>query len=166
MRIRANAYIDGFNLYYGCLKGTPYRWLDIWKFCSRLLPDRYDLGSVRYFTARMVPLPHDPGTPDRQRLYLRALSTLPEVSFHFGHFLKNTTYMPLANPSPDGPRTVQVIKTEEKGSDVNLACSLLLDAFKRRCDAALVFTNDSDLLEPIRIVRNEFGMTVGLVPPH
>jgi hypothetical protein len=24
-----NVYIDGFNLYYGCLKGTPHKWLDL-----------------------------------------------------------------------------------------------------------------------------------------
>jgi hypothetical protein len=27
--MRANIYIDGFNLYYRALKGTPYRWLDL-----------------------------------------------------------------------------------------------------------------------------------------
>ena len=166
MRIKANAYIDGFNLYYGCLRGTPFRWLDVRELCSRLLPNRFELQQVRYFTARMVPLSHDPSAPERQRIYLRALATVPDVSIHFGHFLKNTTYMPLANPVPEGSRTVKVIKTEEKGSDVNLACNLLLDAFKERCEAALVVTNDSDLLEPVRIARREFGLTVGLVPPH
>lgn len=24
-----NVYIDGFNLYYGALKGSPYKWLDL-----------------------------------------------------------------------------------------------------------------------------------------
>ncbi len=27
--MRTNVYVDAFNLYYGCLKGTPYRWLDL-----------------------------------------------------------------------------------------------------------------------------------------
>ena len=26
--MRTRVYIDGFNLYYGCLKGTPAKWLD------------------------------------------------------------------------------------------------------------------------------------------
>ena len=26
---RVNVYVDGFNLYYGSLKGTPYKWLDL-----------------------------------------------------------------------------------------------------------------------------------------
>ncbi len=29
-----NVYVDGFNLYYGCLKGTPYRWLDLGALCQ------------------------------------------------------------------------------------------------------------------------------------
>jgi len=28
---RTVIYIDGFNLYYGALRGTPYKWLDIEK---------------------------------------------------------------------------------------------------------------------------------------
>lgn len=48
---------------------------------------------------------------------------------------------------------VEVIKTEEKGSDVNLATYLLLDAFQSRCEAAVVVSNDSDLREPIRVVQ-------------
>ena len=31
---------------------------------------------------------------------------------------------------------------------------------------AVIVTNDSDLLEPIRIVRSELGLTVGVLNPH
>ena len=31
-------YVDGFNLYYGALKGTPYRWLNLAEMCRQLLP--------------------------------------------------------------------------------------------------------------------------------
>ena len=30
-------YIDGYNLYYGLLKGTSYKWLDLFAFARRLL---------------------------------------------------------------------------------------------------------------------------------
>lgn len=30
--------IDGSNLYYGCLKRTPYSWLDLKKLSARMLP--------------------------------------------------------------------------------------------------------------------------------
>jgi hypothetical protein len=74
--------------------------------------------------------------------------------------------MPLANPRPGGARTVEVIKTEEKGSDVNLATFLLLDAFKRDCNVAVVISNDSDLKLPIEVAQNELGIRVGVVNPH
>lgn len=31
-------YIDGFNLYYGALRGSHYRWLDLEALSRRLLP--------------------------------------------------------------------------------------------------------------------------------
>ena len=46
-------------------------------------------------------------------------------------------------------RPVRVMKTEEKGSDVNLATYLLVDAFEDRFDVAVIISNDSDLKEPI-----------------
>lgn len=27
--LRTRIYIDGYNFYYGCLRGTPYKWLDL-----------------------------------------------------------------------------------------------------------------------------------------
>jgi hypothetical protein len=59
-----------------------------------------------------------------------------------------------------------VYKTEEKGSDVNLATYLLLDVFKKDCDLAVVISNDSDLEAPIRVVMRELGVPVGLLNPH
>jgi uncharacterized LabA/DUF88 family protein len=162
---RAIVYVDGFNLYYGALKGTPHKWLDVEALARRLVPND-QLLAVRYFTARVRPQPGDPQQPQRQQAYLRALSTLPLVTIHLGHYLSHATRMPLANPRPGGPRTVEVIKTEEKGSDVNLATYLLLDAFRGRCDKAVVVTNDSDLREPIRVAEDELGVEVVIVNPH
>jgi uncharacterized LabA/DUF88 family protein len=61
---------------------------------------------------------------------------------------------------------VDVIKTEEKGSDVNLAAHLLRDGFTGDFDVAVVISNDSDLLEPIRIVQSELGKPVGVINPQ
>jgi hypothetical protein len=61
---------------------------------------------------------------------------------------------------------VDVVKTEEKGSDVNIASHLLLDAFKGEFEVAVVVSNDSDLLTPIRMVRREFRKPVGILNPQ
>jgi hypothetical protein len=160
-----NVYVDGFNLYYGCLRGTPHRWLDIDAPCRRLFPHD-NIHRIRYFTARVSGRNGDPQAPQRQQFYLRTPATIPHLTVHLGHFLTHPTRMPLANPKPDGPQTVQVIKTEEKGSDVNLASYLLLDGFRQDFETGVVISNDSDLKEPIAIVQRELSLAVGVVNPH
>lgn len=73
--------------------------------------------------------------------------------------------MPLHPPPATGPKTVQVMKSEEKGSDVNLAAHLLVDAFDDDYEVAVVVSNDSDLAEPIRLVRQKFGKKVLVLHP-
>lgn len=160
--MRLNIYIDGFNLYYGCLKRTPNRWLDPMALATTLFPND-EIHRIRYFTAKVSSRPGNPQQDLRQQIYLRALRTIPEVSVHYGHYLTTRTRMPAASPPPN---TVAVIKTEEKGSDVNLAAHLLLDAFKKDFEAAAVVSNDSDLRTPISIVRKELALPVGIVNPH
>ena len=159
------AYIDGFNFYYGAVKGTPHKWLDLEALCRHLLP-RDNIVKIRYFTARVNPRPEDPQQANRQETYLRALATLPHVEIHYGHFVTRSVKLPLAHPPAHGPRTVEVLRTEEKGSDVNLASYLLLDAFKGRCSTAVVISNDSDLARAIQLAQSELGVKVGIINPH
>ena len=161
----ANVYIDGFNLFYRCLKGTPYKWLDVARLSAYLLPKGTVINRIRYFTARVGARPNNPDAPTNQEIYLRALRTIPNLTIMFGHFLTNTVDMPLAQPLPGGPRFARVIRTDEKGSDVNLATYLLLDAFKGGVDIALLVSNDSDLAEPVKIARADFGLKIWLTLP-
>src|SRR5216683_2513803 len=73
---------------------------------------------------------------------------------------------PQALTAPRAPGTGEIIKTEEKGSDVALATYLMLDACRGDCDTAVLITNDSDLREPLRIVRDELGLATGVINPH
>lgn len=159
--MRVNVYVDGFNLYYGALRRQPYKWLNLEAFARGLLRPNDEINRIRYFTARVKPTAFDRDAPIRQASYLRALGTVPSISTHYGQFLASTVNMPRA----DGSGLVRVIKTEEKGSDVNLATFLLLDASEGAFDAALVITNDSDLCEPISQVIARFNLPVGVVLP-
>src|SRR3712207_129837 len=105
-----NVYVDGFNLYYGCLRGSPYKWLDLGALVGRLLPGD-EIRRIRYFTARIA-VRDDPQSPVRQQMYLRALETIPNLSIHYGHFLTHRTHMPLATPVAGDSPLVKVIKTE------------------------------------------------------
>ncbi len=99
-------------------------------------------------------------------MYLRALYTLPRVSVHFGHFLVTYPRVALFDPPSGSPTTAQIVKTEEKGSDVNLATFMLADAFRNDAEAYVVINNDSDLMQPLRLVQHELGHTVGILNPH
>ena len=157
--MRTNVYIDGFNLYYGCLKDTQHKWLNVAALCQSAFPNN-SINRIRYFTARVSSRPNDPQQPERQNAYLRALETIPNLTIHLGKYLSSPTRMPLASPVAGGPNTVQVIKTEEKGSDVNIATYLLTDAFDAEYEAAIVISNDSDLVTPIVMVRKKFKLKV------
>ena len=74
-------YIDGFNLYHGSVKGTPYKWLDLGSLCATLLPGR-NIKKIRYFTAIVVDFPHDQQASTRQDVYIRALRTVPNLDVH------------------------------------------------------------------------------------
>jgi hypothetical protein len=93
------------------------------------------------------------------------VASLPRTTVHEGEFYVSRVRMPLATPAPDGARTVEVIKTEEKGSDVAMATYLVLDAAQGDCESAVIITNDSDLREPLRVVREELGLTTGVGQP-
>ena len=213
--VRTRVYVDGFNLYYGALKGTPFKWLDPVRLTALLLPSEYAIDRLRYFTAR-VSGKLDPRAPARQQNYLKALSTLAEVDIHYGRFLAKTAWRPLANlpvagrridtprpvtlprgdhrvlggrpqtlpvgvypdrrgggeGAPRGPRTptpdaiiAEFHTMEEKGSDVNLAAHLLNDAWKDMFEAAVVISNDTDLVLPIRMVTQERRKPVFVVCP-
>ena len=213
--MRTHVYVDGFNLYYGAVKGTPYKWLNIVELATQVLPASHIVERVKYFTAR-VSGAADPDVPKRQHAYLSALKTLPEVEIFYGRFLAKTIWRPVTNfpvagaqihsptvvslpagnhnvkggsltvpatlavnvypllgtkrkggaPRPLADALIAEVHTmEEKGSDVNLAAHLLNDAWKGSFDAAAVFSNDTDLIEPIRMVAVERMKPVFVVCP-
>jgi hypothetical protein len=166
--MRANVYVDGFNLYYGAMKGKGpgYKWLDVSTLAARLQP-KDTINRIRYFTARVGARSGDPQQPQRQQTYLRALRTIPVLSIHEGHYSTHAKWRPLAHPGPPpAQQYAEVLLTEEKGSDVNLATYLLIDAFNHDCQVAVVITNDSDLAEPIALAQSRLGIMVGVINPH
>jgi uncharacterized LabA/DUF88 family protein len=163
--VRTYVYVDGFNLYYGAVKNTPYKWVNILALCQLLLP-KNTIEQIKYFTAHVSPRPSDPDQHIRQQIYLRALQTIPNLEIILGHFLSHSHWLPLANSTTNPPKKANVIRTEEKGSDVNLATHLLWDGFRQRYDVAAIITNDSDLVTPIRIVRQELNLDVIILNPH
>ncbi len=158
-------YVDGFNLYYGCVKDTQYKWLNIQKMCQLHLKKDQIVG-IKYFTAKIISRPDDPQKHIRQLVYLRALKTLPDFEIVYGYYLSHVVRMPLATPLIHGPKSVEVIKTEEKGSDVNLAVHMLHDGYQGKYELAVIISNDSDLLSAVQIVQRDLGLKIGILNPQ
>lgn len=193
--LRTNIYVDGFNLYYRALWGTGFKWLNILEMCRLSLDPAHVFTRLRYFTAEVKPRPSDLDQLKRQKTYLRALSTLPGISIHKGSFLVSKPKreivpgqkievsggqavrladgtmaalgpgqsLDIENKTP--PQKIKIYKSEEKGSDVNLATYLLHDGHRSEYQCAVVVSNDSDLAETVRIVCEELRRTVIVLNP-
>jgi uncharacterized LabA/DUF88 family protein len=166
--VRVNVYVDGFNLWYAIREharsGHAVKWLNLDQLSRLLLPND-TINRIRYFTAAIQPRPNRPNQAVHQQMYWRALRTIPHLSIHEGTFRTDPRWMPLETPPPTGSPTVRVLKTEEKGSDVNLATFLVSDAYEQDFEKAVVISNDSDLCTPIALVRMRLGLDVIVYNP-
>jgi len=157
-------YVDGFNLYYGSLRKTPYKWLDLKSLFQKLLGEQHKIIAIKYFTA-LISGRDDLHSPLRQQTYLRALEAhIPEISVYYGHYLTNKVTAKLCKPNPNQSPFVRVYKTEEKGSDVNLALHILNDSWLNLYDSAVLVSNDSDIAEALNMVK-QHHKKVGLIVP-
>lgn len=121
--MRTYIYVDGFNFYYGAVKGTPYKWLNFKVLFKKLLAPHHQILRIKYFTA-LVSGKFDPEQPARQKTFIRALETqIPEIEVYYGSFTTHEVIARLACPSNvfTGPFKVPVHKAEGAGADVKLA---------------------------------------------
>ena len=156
---RVIAYIDGFNLYYGlrAARYQRYYWLDLVALARNLLRRHQVLVCTKYFTARIAgPKPADSPAKKarlrekrkRQTTWLDALATLPDLRIFEGHYLARDMRCRRCG--------AEWTSHEEKMTDVNIATELLLDAFNDAFDTTLLVSGDSDLVAPVRAVRQRF----------
>ncbi len=144
---------------------TPYKWLDLSLLLKNILQPHHDILTIKYFTARLSSRSGNRYKPLRQDAYLRALQAhCKEVEIYFGYFQTNLIRAPLARPQQK-LKVVEVIKTEEKGSDVNLAVHLLNDAWLDVYDSAVIVSNDGDVAEAMHLVKKQTDKQLGLVTP-
>lgn len=134
--------------------------------CKGLLDPQYDILCIKYFTARVSATPNDQQKNIRQETYLRALRAhIPKIEIIFGHFKSRITSAPLACPIP--PKyTEKIRRTEEKGSDVNLAVHFLNDAWLGKYDCGVIISNDSDLAEAVKLVKCCLKKKIFIFNPH
>ena len=145
---RAIVYIDGFNFYYRAVKGTRHKWLNLERLCEKLRPDD-DVRAVKYFTAWVT------GPPQmRQAAFIRALATRPKIEVILGQFKAKT--VTCRHPSCTYAGNRRFDTHEEKRTDVNIAITMLDDAYAGACDHMVLVSEDSDLVPAIAMVRQRF----------
>ena len=157
--VRIITYTDGFNLYYG-LKDARYErylWLDLVRLSLMLLKPGQKIVRVKYFTSR-ISMPED--KKKRQANYLEALGTLQNLDVTYGHFLDK--------PMECRSCSRTWMSHEEKMTDVNIATQLLIDAHDDKFDSALMISGDSDLVPPVRAIRQRLPdkRIIAAFPPH
>lgn len=171
---RVIAYIDCFNLYHARLANKPLRWLNLVKLVEHHLAPGQELLRVKAFTANAQPLPWDKQRSQRQQTYHEALLSNPKLDLILGtfrvdrhvHWIWDSYERALSNWSSGiKPESIAVARTEEQGSDVNLGSHLLRDTYQSHLDTAIVITNDSDLITPIRFAV-ESGIRVIVIHPE
>ncbi len=146
---RSIVYVDGFNLYYGALKGTADKWLDLQRY-FQLLRQHDDLQRIKYFTARIL----GGDAAKRQATYLRAVATLPLVEVIEGRFKLKEVCCVNPRCSKVGDRLFK--SPEEKRTDVNIALHMLDDAYRNLVDTLILVSGDSDLVPAIDWVKARF----------
>jgi hypothetical protein len=168
---RVNIYVDGFNFYYGAFRGqggrpsafAAYKWLDIRAYAQAVLGDSFEVATVRYFTTRIKPTANDPDKHLRQDAYLRALKAHADVKVHDeGQFRTRQKRAKIIEPGYPHD-VIQVELREEKGADVNLASWLVFEACQDAFEAAVVISDDSDLLGPVRMVQDKLEKDVFVI---
>ncbi len=129
--MRTVVYVDGYNLYYGLLRKTTLKWLDLFAlFRDHVLDPEVELIQVRYYTAPVLGRMCDsPESPQRQRRYLQALRKMypQQIAIIEGKILATTPFQRLVKPIAEAPdlQMVQVYDFNEKKTDVNLAADLI-----------------------------------------
>ncbi len=180
--LRTRVYIDGYNLYYGRLKGTPHKWLDLHiLFEKHILPSSSLPGttsnllplSIKYFTAKILEKParalDSVSSQARYHTALRKLyaDRIKIIEGYYSLTESKAKIVDMQNPDkwPRYCQEVLVWKLEEKQSDVNLALQAYHDAITAEVDQVVIVTNDTDIAPALKLIRDNTKVTVGLVIP-
>lgn len=155
--MKINAYIDGFNLYHALvnLKDNKVKWLDLHKLCQNFVKDGFELNKVYYFSALPTHLGAD--KINRHALYLKALQSAGVIPI-LGNFKKKIPVCKNCHKEYEA--------YEEKQSDINIAITMLKDAFNDDFDRAFLITADTDLVSTIKMIKKDFpNKSIILLPP-
>jgi 6-hydroxy-3-succinoylpyridine 3-monooxygenase len=180
--LKTRIYVDGYNIYYGVLKRTPYKWLDLRQLFNHILPTvlyeengipaRFTMASpeIKYFTAPILKkfASSDDSVPSQVAYHAALQAHLAgAIQLSMGRYdaKKARAYLASPNRNPRESSQTEVWKLEEKQSDVALAVHAVHDALTKEVDQVVFVTNDTDLVPAMEIIRKKTNVVVGLIVP-
>ncbi len=177
--LRTAFFVDGYNLYYGLLHGTAYKWLDVRALLSTILKvqdPRSEVSAIHYFTSLVKPDLASRGVESltAQKTYIRALVATNIVVTEGKHRLDKAMAPEYVNDQKASrQQQVAIWSLEEKQTDVNIAIAMYRTAVKQQelpeheqITQLVLVSNDSDFSPAIKAVREDFpNMRIGVIAP-
>ena len=181
-RLRTRIYVDGYNLYYGCLKRSPYKWLDLRQLFDLILPSvlyenqgvpaKFALEplAVKYFTAAILKnFAKAEDSVASQNRYHDALrghigDGIQIIEGYYDCKPARAHAYEKGKPAR-GCAVREIWKLEEKQSDVALALHAYSDALRGDVDHVVLVTNDTDIVPALEMIRGHTQAIIGLVIP-
>lgn len=179
--MRTAAFVDGYNLFYGLLAGTPWKWLNLPALLShicRVQNPASHIHCINYFTSSVLPHLASRGVASRhaQDTYIRALKANGVSVFYGRHRLEYALAPRFVSKSVPASRLdkVGIWELKEKETDVNIAVSiyrtLSLQKITNRSDniqQVVLISADTDMTPALKAVREDFPeLTIGIILPH
>lgn len=164
MSERCILYVDGFNFYYAIKKDTKATpiylgWCNFDALARGfMLPPGSSLVGVKYFTAPVKEYGDKGGEAARQQIWLDAVRAIPGLEVVEGFYRRGDD-----DPNPHAKSK----KRDEKQTDVNIAVTMLVDAYRDVYDRALLLTEDQDQIPAVNAVTRVFGKRLDVwLPPN
>ena len=178
--MKTAAFVDGYNLFYGLLSNTAYKWLNLRTFLEHII-HTHSPGSVLdtcdYFTSGVKPDLASMGTQSTQaqNTYIRALKQ-SGVHVHMGKHHINPAQAPAysSGVKPSRQHQVDIWKLEEKETDVHIAIRmyrvLALQQIQQLPDPieqVVLVSADTDMTPALSAIRSDFpNIRIGIIFPH
>lgn len=179
--MRTACFVDGYNLFYGLLAGTPYKWLDLPSLLSHIVRVEHPestINGISFFTSGVKPSLASRGiaSKEAQDTYLRALIARDVQVFYGRHQLESGKAPRFINKQTPASRTdqVEVWKLEEKETDVHIAISMYRLVSReaqlppeRRTQQIVLVSGDTDMTPALKALREDFpNLRIGVILPH
>jgi uncharacterized LabA/DUF88 family protein len=166
-------YVDGYNFYFGLLRHSPFKWLDLVKLFNSIIPthcQEADIVKVKLFTAPTLAkfATQKQKASESQQRYWRALEVLyPEkIEIIKGYYSDTKQNAMLYITPPDKAQRVDVWKLEEKLTDTQMSLHIYRDALKDDVDQVVIVSNDSDMEPAAQMVKEDTTTKLGIILPR